>query len=81
MNYALIENGLVANMIWLHPENAEDFPNAVPMDDLPVDIGDTYSEGVFYRNGEKVLSFADQMQIETTDMQSALNLLGVNADE
>lgn len=81
MNYALIENGVVTNLIWLHPDNADDFPNAVSVDDVPVDIGDTYADGIFYHDGERVLSFADQMQEEMSDMQSALNLLGVNADE
>lgn len=81
MNYALIENGVVTNVIWLHPANADDFPGAVPVDDVPVDIGDTYADGTFYRNGEKVLTFAEQMQMQTSDMRSALNLLGVNANE
>ena len=31
MNYALIENGIVANIIWLYPANAGDFPSAVPI--------------------------------------------------
>lgn len=81
MNYALMENGVVTNVIWLHPSNADDFPGAVLVDDVPVDIGDTYENGTFYRNGEKVLTFAEQMQMQTSDMRSALNLLGVNADE
>ena len=30
MNYALIENGVVTNLIWLYPANAADFPWAAP---------------------------------------------------
>lgn len=56
MNYALIENGIVTNIIWLYPENANDFPNAVPMGDVPVAIDDEYIDHVFYRNGERVLT-------------------------
>ncbi len=47
MNYALIENGIVTNLIWLHPGNAADFPGAVPLGDIPAAIGDTYVNGVF----------------------------------
>lgn len=81
MNYAVIENGMVSNLIWLHPMNASEFPDAVSIGDVPVHIGDTYSDGVFYRNGERVLSLVEQRQNEMADMQEALALLGVNADE
>lgn len=81
MDYALIENGIVTNIIWLYPQNASDFPNAVPMNDIPAVIGDTYRDGVFYRDGERVLTLQEQMQKEAADMQEALNLLGVTIDE
>lgn len=80
MNYALIENGVVTNIIWLYPGNAADFPNAVPMDDFPVGIGDTYTDGVFYRDGEKLLTPIEQAQTEQEDMQEALNILGVEVN-
>lgn len=54
MNYALIKDNEVVNLIWLHPMNADEFPNAVPIEDLPVQIGDTYIDGIFYRDGEEV---------------------------
>ena len=54
MEYALIKDEIVVNLIWLHPMNADDFPNAVPIEDLPVQIGDTYIDGIFYRDGEEV---------------------------
>lgn len=81
MNYALIENGIVANLIYLHPDNVDDFAGAVPIEDLPVAIGDTYENGEFYREGKIVMSAVDVAKQEAEDMQSALNLLGVNADE
>lgn len=80
MNYALVENGTVTNIIWLHPANAEDFPNAVPMGDIPAAIGDTWDGEYFYRNGERVLTFAEQVQKDTEDMRSALELLGITGD-
>ena len=56
MNYALIENGIVTNIIWLYETNADEFPNAVKLGDRPVGIGDTYTDGKFYRDGNEVLT-------------------------
>ena len=80
MNYALIENGIVANIIWLYPANAGDFPSAVPMNDYPVAIGDTWDGTFFYRNGEKVLTRAEQEEANRQDMEAAIALLGVNEE-
>lgn len=80
MNYALVENGVVTNLIWLYPANAAEFPNAVPMGDIPAAIGDTWDGEYFYRNGERVLTFAEQVQKDTEDMRSALELLGITGD-
>ena len=76
MNYALIENGAVTNLIWLHPGNAADFPNAVPIGDVPAAIGDTYADGAFWRGEERVLSIAEQLmaaQAALAEMTEALN--------
>lgn len=73
MNYALIENGIITNIIWLYPGNASDFPNAVPIDGYSVGIGDTYDGEYFYRNGERVHSLTE----ENEDMKTALESLGV----
>ena len=54
MNYAVVIDGVVKNIIRLHPMNAGSFANAVPTNGLPVTIGDTYAGGRFYRNGEEV---------------------------
>ena len=56
MNYALIKDGTVVNVIWLSPSNAKDFPAAVPAGNLPVRIGDAWEGGMFYRDGEALLS-------------------------
>lgn len=55
MNYALIKNRTVINLIYLHPMNADDFSNAVPTNDLPVQIGDVYDGEHFLRDGKIVL--------------------------
>lgn len=79
MNYALIEDGIVTNIIWIYPANVSDFPNAVNIDMYPVAIGDTYDGEFFYREGEKILSYDELKDSQMQDMQEALNLLGVEA--
>ena len=61
MNYALIENGVVVNLIWLYEGNAHEFPNAVPTGDRPVGIGDSYTDGHFYRDSAEVLTPAEEL--------------------
>lgn len=80
MNYAVVENGTVTNIIWLYPGNASDFPDAVPCGDLPVAIGDTYDGEHFFRDGERVLTALEQAQKDAEDMQAAIALLGVEND-
>ena len=75
MNYALINDGVVTNIIWLHPANAAEFESAVPMHDVPAEIGDTYVDGAFYRNGERILSSVENAQAEAAGMQDALEYL------
>lgn len=41
-NYAMIEEGMVVNIIWINPDNANEFPNLVCCDGLSVNIGDSY---------------------------------------
>lgn len=81
MNYALIENGVVTNLIWLYSANAEDFPSAVPCGDLPVAIGDTWDGEHFYRDGVRVLTPLEQARKDAEDMAAALALLGVTTEQ
>lgn len=78
--YALVEDGVVVNVMVLYPPNAAEFPNAVPCGDIPVAIGDTYDGKHFYRAGERVLTALEQAQKDAEDMQAALALLGVEND-
>ena len=80
MNYALIENGIVTNLIWLYPANAAEFPGAVPLGDIPAAIGDTWDGERFYRNGEPVMTAAEQAVESAQDMRAALALLGVTEE-
>lgn len=81
MIYALIRNGVVINLIYLHPSNADEFPGAVPVDDYPVVMGDAYANGVFYRDGAALHTRTQLMEAEKNDMQAALENLGVVLDE
>lgn len=81
MNYALIENGVVTNIIWLYSANAGDFPSAVPCGDVPVAIDDTWDGEHFYREGALVLSPVEQARKDAEDMEAALRLLGVDGTE
>ena len=79
--YALVENGVVTNVMVLYPPNAEEFEGAVPCGDLPVAIGDTYDGEHFYRGGDRVLTALEQAQKDAEDMQAALELLGVDTEQ
>lgn len=81
MRYALIENGVVTNIIALNDRDASDFPDAVRLGDLPVCIGDTYTDEKFYRDGVEVLTPMEQSQAEMTEYKAALNELGVETEE
>ena len=80
-NYALIEDGVVANLIWLAAENEHEFPGAVWLGDRPVNIGDTYDGEKFYRNNVEVLTPLEQSSLENSQYQEALNLLGIKTEE
>ncbi len=81
MRYALIDNGIVTNIIALNDRNANDFPASVKLGDRPVGIGDTYTDGKFYRDGEEVLTQMEQAQAEIDAYKAALNELGVETEE
>ena len=81
MNYALVENGVVTNIIWLYETNAEEFPNAVRLGERQVEIGDAYEAGRFYREGTEVLT-AEEVAVQAAALYAeALETLGVDVAE
>lgn len=66
-NMARLENGVVVNIEWL-PDRAVETDTLKNMGDIPAGIGDTYSEGKFYRDGVEVVS-------RLRDMENALAIL------
>ena len=81
MRYAIVDNGAVTNIIALNDRNASDFPTAVKLGDRPVGIGDTYTDGKFYRDGVEVLTPMEQDQAEMAEYKAALQELGVETGE
>ena len=81
MRYAIVDNSAVTNIIALNDRNASDFPTAVKLGDRPVGIGDTYTDGKFYREGVEVLTPMEQAQEEIDEYKAALNELGVETEE
>lgn len=79
--YALMENGVVTNVMVLYPPNAAEFDGAVPCGEIPAAIGDTYDGEHFYRGGERVLTAIEQAQKDAEDMAEALKLLGVETEQ
>ena len=81
MRYAIVTDGVVTNIIALNDRNASDFPTAVKLGDRPVGIGDTYTDGKFYRDGVEVLTPMEQAQAEIDAYKAALQTLGVDTEE
>lgn len=77
MRYAIVTGGEVTNVIVLRETNAGDFPGAVALHDRPVGIGDTYSDGKFWRDGKEVLTAQEEIE----QYKAALQTLGVVTDE
>lgn len=73
-NMARIDNGIVVNIQWCSDVTRET-DVLKDMGDRPVAIGDTYSEGEFYHDGEKVLTELEYTQAQLADAEQALAIL------
>lgn len=71
---ARIENGIVVNMEWVSDEEPET-DTLIDVFDRPVGIGDTYADGVFYRDGEKVLTEVEQLQAQNAEYAALIDEL------
>lgn len=71
-NMASITNGIVTNVIWCSDSDPETDTIINPAD-RPIAIGDTYSDGKFYRGGVEVLTPLEdaQAQVESLSAQNA----------
>lgn len=69
---ALIENGTVANMLWCSDSEPETDILLDPAD-RPVAIGDTYSNGKFYRDGVEILTPLEEALKTNAEYEAALS--------
>ena len=79
--YALIENAKVTNIISADKRGADSLIAAglnLIQTDKPVTIGDDYTDGKFYRDGNEVLTPLEEAMLVQADMQEALSILGVS---
>ena len=86
-NMALVSDGVVVNILWCSDKAAQT-DTLIDPDGRPVGIGDTYSDGKFYRDGAEVLTPLEAalaqiaaLREEKADMQAALEILEVTPDE
>ena len=85
-NMALLSDGVVVNVLWCSDKAAQTDTLIDPAG-RPVGIGDTYSDGKFYRDGAEVLTPLEAalaeiaaLREEKADMQAALEILEVTPD-
>lgn len=75
MRYAKINDGVVVNILSLRKSQAHEFPDCVPLNDIPAGISDTYSDGLFYRNGIEIKSIAKQLSEAISDTETTFAIL------
>ena len=64
---AKIVGGTVANLLWCS-DSAVDTDELKSTGDYLVEIGDAYSHGAWYRDGERLLSPLEQAQVLQSQM-------------
>lgn len=78
MNFAIVEDEVVTNVIWLSASNRGDFPNSVCVANRAVAIDDQFIDGVFIRDGVPVPKYPDQIAILATqvaELEAALTAI------
>lgn len=69
---ALIKNGAVTNVLWCSDSEPETDTLINPAD-RPVGIGDTYSNGKFYRDGTEILTPLEEALRKNAEYEAALS--------
>ena len=72
MRYAMVIEGKVTNIIEMDKRNEQFFPSAVYTGDRPVGMGDTYTDGHFYRDGKEVLTALEEANNEIDSLTQQL---------
>lgn len=71
-NMASVTNGIVTNVIWCSDSEPETDTIINPAD-RPIAIGDTYSDGKFYRGGVEILTPLEEAQKQIAEYEAALS--------
>lgn len=68
---ALVEKGIIVNMLWC-TDSEQETESLINPADRPVRIGDTYSNGKFYRDGVEILTPLEEAQKKNAEYEVAL---------
>lgn len=70
-NMALLENGVVTNLLWCSDGEPET-QVLIDCGELGVAIGDSYRSGKFYRDGQEVLSETEALRDQNAQLLEAM---------
>ena len=70
-NMALLEQGAVINLLWCSDQEPES-ERLVDCGERPVCLGDSYTDGKFYRDGQAVLSEAEALRARNAQLLDAM---------
>ncbi len=70
-NMALLEQGAVINLLWCSDQEPES-ERLVDCGERPVCLGDSYTNGKFYRDGQAVLSEAEALRARNAQLLDAM---------
>lgn len=68
---ARLENGTVVNLEWVN-DNTQSTNELKDIYDLHINIGDSYTDGKFYRNGVEIISHRQQIRNVLSNYDKAL---------
>ena len=71
-NMAFVENGIVSNILWCSDQEPET-DSLIDTADRPVGIGDTYTDGKFYRDGAEILTPLEEALKQNASYEQALS--------
>lgn len=71
---AVIDGGTVTNIIWCSDYTPE-IDTLKDPEDRPIGIGDTYSDGKWYRDGVEILTPLEQAQKKLETLQTQMSEL------
>ena len=70
-NMALLENGVVTNLLWCSDGEPET-DTLINCGERPVCLGDSYTDGKFYRDGQAVLSETEALLARNAQLLEAM---------